>query len=145
MRVGRNVFIRSLLHVALLGRRAAAAAWYGHAALAASDVLDLPDMEFMTEQFEQLAARSLERIASDPVRGFWIQLDVDLLNPAIMPAVDSPEPGGPLPEELARLLIPLARHPRALGMSLTVYDPALDPDRRCARQLIDLLEHVVGG
>jgi arginase len=129
-------------HVALIGRRDAADASCGHAALAVSGVLDLPDMEVMTQQFEDLAARSLERVASDTVRGFWIQLDVDLLNPAIMPAVDSPEPGGPLLEELAMLLRPLVRHPRAIGMSLTVYDPALDPERTCARRLINLLDRV---
>jgi arginase len=57
-----------------------------------------------------------------------------------MPAVDSPEPGGPMPDELIDLLTPLVRHPRARGLSLTIYDPALDPDRACARQLIGMLE-----
>jgi hypothetical protein len=38
------------------------------------------------------------------------------------------------------LLTPLVRHPRALGLSLTVYDPALDPDRSCARRLVNMLE-----
>jgi hypothetical protein len=34
----------------------------------------------------------------------------------------------------------LVQHPRALGLSLTIYDPALDPDRSCARKLVHLLE-----
>jgi arginase len=57
-----------------------------------------------------------------------------------MPAVDSPEPGSPMPGELISLLSPLIRHPRALGLSLTIYDPAFDPDRSCARRLVSLLE-----
>jgi arginase len=57
-----------------------------------------------------------------------------------MAAVDSPQPGGPTSRELVRLLTPLVRHPKALGLSLTSYDPALDPDRSCARQLIGILE-----
>jgi hypothetical protein len=38
------------------------------------------------------------------------------------------------------LLAPLLADPRALGLSLSVYDPALDPDRSCARQLVNMLE-----
>ena len=127
-------------HVALVGRRDAAEPWYGHAALAASRILDLPDAESPDDRVEDVTAASLACIAADEVDGFWIQVDADVLNPAVMWAVDSPEPGGPMPHELAALLLPLVSHPRALGMSVTIYDPALDPDRSCARQLISLLE-----
>ncbi|MFJ4225200.1 arginase family protein [Microbacterium sp. NPDC089695] len=58
-------------------------------------------------------------------RGFWLQVDVDVLDPAHMPAVDSPDAGGLSPEELTRLLEGLA--PRAWGASVTVFDPDLDP------------------
>jgi arginase len=129
-------------HIALVGRRDATDGWYGHAALAASPILDLPHSDAVTQDFGYLAAASLTRIASPDVRGFWIQVDADVLNPAIMPAVDSPEPGGPTAEELVQLLTPLVRHPRALGLSVTIYDPALDPDRSCARQLVSLLDTV---
>ena len=128
-------------HVALVGRRDAADAWYGHAALAASPILDLPDTELLhaglrpTSQPRRWRAWRRRMCA-----GFWIQVDADVLNPAVMSAVDSPEPGGPMPGELVSLLAPLVRHPRALGLSLTIYDPALDPDRSCARQLVSLLE-----
>jgi arginase len=64
------------------------------------------------------------------------------MNPDVMPAVDSPEPGGLMPGEMVDLLAPLVRHPRALGLSLTIYDPALDPDRAVARQLIGMLERL---
>jgi hypothetical protein len=37
-------------------------------------------------------------------------LDADVINPTVMAAVDSPEPGGPTIMELADLLIPLDRH-----------------------------------
>jgi arginase len=129
-------------HVALVGRRDIPDAFDGHAALAISGVLDLPDTELMTQPFEDLAALSLLRVMSGDLRGFWIQLDADLLNPAIMPAVDSPEPGGPLLDEVISLLTPLVQHPGAMGLSLTVYDPAFDPERTCARRLVTLLERV---
>jgi arginase len=111
--------------------------------LAASPILDVPDSELLTQDFGALAAASLARVAAPEVRGFWIQIDADVLNPAVMAAVDSPEPGGPMPNELVSLLAPLVRHPRAMGLSLTSYDPALDPDRSCARRLLSLIETLV--
>ena len=42
------------------------------------------------------------------------------------------------------MLTPLVQHPRALGLSLTTYDPALDPDRSCARRLVNMLEALLG-
>jgi arginase family enzyme len=39
-------------------------------------------------------------------------------------SVDSPEPGGPTADELVELLKPLVSHPLALGLELTIYDPA---------------------
>ena len=42
----------------------------------------------------------------------------------------------------ACLLTPLVRHPGALGLELTIYDPALDPDRASAARLAALLERV---
>jgi len=30
-------------------------------------------------------------------------------------------------------------------LSLTIYDPAFDPDRSCARRLVSLLETLLGG
>jgi hypothetical protein len=40
--------------------------------------------------------------------GYWLHLDVDVLDPGHLPAVDSPEPGGLSPEELTALLAALA-------------------------------------
>jgi arginase len=127
-------------HGAIVGRRDAPEAGYGHAALAASPILDLPDIELRARTPGALAAAALDRVVSTDVRGFWIHLDVDVLNPSVMPAVDSPERGGPMPEELLGVLTPLVRHPHALGLNVTIYDPALDPDRSSARRLVQLLE-----
>jgi arginase len=93
--------------------------------------------------FPTAAADSLARLASPDLRGFWVLLDVDVLNPIEMPAVDSPEPGGPMLDEIVDLLAPLVCHPRALGLELTIYDPKLDPDRSCAGRLVRLLETVL--
>ena len=93
---------------------------------------------------DAVASAVLERVARDALNGFWILVDADVLDPVVMPAVGSPEPGGPGIDELAALLAPLVNHPKALGMALTLYDPCLDPDRSCGVRLVALLEMLLG-
>jgi arginase len=69
--------------------------------------------------------------------GYWLHLDVDILDPSVMPAVDSPDPGGLTPGQLTDLLASLA--PRAIGAQITVFDPDLDPDGGGARLLTDIV------
>jgi arginase len=133
--------------VVLIGRRDAAEPWYGHAALAASAILDISGAALSERGAADVAASVLERLTSsesiEELRGFWIHLDADVINPNLMPAVDSPTPGGPTIDEMVQLLTPLVRHPRALGLELTIYDPGLDSDRSCAKRLVSLLEDVL--
>jgi arginase len=135
--------------VVLIGRRDAAEPWYGHAALAASPILDIPGTELSARGAAEVAAAALKRLtshgSSEEPRGFWIHVDADVINPTVMAAVDSPEPGGPTCKELADLLRPLVSHPRALGLELTIYDPGLDPDRSCATRLVSLMENALCG
>jgi len=139
-RLGGRLPLVDSKDVALVGRRDAAEPWYGHAALAASPILDLPNEVLLTRGSTDAGTKSLARVTSRELHGFWIHLDVDVLNPTIMGAVDSPEPGGPTLDEAATLLAPLVHHPRAMGLELTIYDPALDPDRSCGTRLVTLLE-----
>ncbi|WP_225826506.1 arginase family protein [Streptomyces naphthomycinicus] len=81
-------------------------------------------------------ALSLETAALD---GFWVHLDADVLDPAVMPAVDSPDPDGLLPDEVTALLRPLIRSPRCVGLNVTIYDPDLDPDGGAGALLTDLV------
>ena len=127
--------------VALVGRRDEAEQWYGHAALHESGLLDLPDRAIGTAGYVGVAAPVIERLGRPGVDGFWIHLDADLLSPLVMPAVDSPEAGGPGIEELAPLLAALVAHPKASGMEITIYDPNLDDrNRSCAARLVTLVE-----
>ncbi|WP_338702103.1 arginase family protein [Streptomyces sp. Q6] len=71
--------------------------------------------------------------------GFWVHLDADVLDPSVMPAVDAPDPGGLLPDELLALLGPLLASPRCVGMNVTIYDPDLDPDGTAGALLTDLI------
>src|SRR5690606_23600474 len=68
--------------------------------------------------------------------GYWVHVDVDVLDPAVMPAVDAPDPGGIAYAELETLLAGLVATPRCLGMELTVFDPDYDPDGTYAAELV---------
>jgi arginase len=69
----------------------------------------------------------------------WVHLDADVLDPSVMPAVDSPEPDGLQPAELVETLVPLLRDPRVAGLDLAIYDPDLDEAGDGARLLADVL------
>jgi arginase len=89
-------------------------------------------------------ARAAAQIIATPglERGFWLQVDVDVLDPEHMPAVDSPDPGGLAPEELIALLGALA--PRAWGASITVFDPDLDPNGAYAETVARVIDEGLG-
>ncbi len=129
----------------LIGRRDHAEPWYGHEALRASAILDLPHAAVHERGTAGTSRAVLDRLAQFGLGGFWIHFDADVLDPKVMSAVDSPVPDGLGFEEIAELLTPLVRHPQALGLELTIYDPTLDPDRTCAARLVTLLERVLAG
>jgi arginase len=84
-----------------------------------------------------VAELALATVDTDQLDGYWLHLDVDILDPAYMPAVDSPATGGLSPAELTALLAALA--PRATGAQVTVFDPDLDTGGRYATVLTGIL------
>ncbi|MEF2525005.1 MULTISPECIES: arginase family protein [Streptomyces] len=85
------------------------------------------------------ARAALDGLHPPVTAGFWVHLDADVLDPSVMPAVDSPDPGGLFPGELADLLRVLIGSPRCVGLNVTIYDPDLDPDGRAGALLADLV------
>lgn len=83
------------------------------------------------------AASAAAAVADAAGRGYWLHLDADALDAAIMPAVDSPGARGLGADTLTDLLQRLA--PRAVGASVACFDPDLDPDGAAARLLVDIL------
>ena len=85
------------------------------------------------------SAQTLAEMEGASVDGIWVHLDADVLDPEVMPAVDSPDPGGLSPAELVDLLRPLLASEAVRGMQVTIYDPERDPDGRAAAVLVDVL------
>jgi arginase len=143
--LGSDEPLARVTDVVLIGRRDHAEPWYGHDALRASTILDIPRAAVRERGLADTSRAALDRLGQADLAGFWIHVDADVLDPNVMPAVDSPVPDGFGIEELAELLTPLVRHPKTLGLELTIYHPMLDPDRSSAARLAMLLERVLGG
>jgi arginase len=88
----------------------------------------------------EAAARAVEKLRENGVEGFWVHLDVDVLDDAVMPAVDSRQPGGLEPAELVEALRVLVRSGLAVGMEVTIFDPDGDPTGEIAEGLVSTLE-----
>ncbi|MET9256470.1 arginase family protein [Streptomyces sp. NPDC003717] len=109
---------------------------------------ELDELKIWYATVGQLRERGVEEVAGAVRRslegpeldGFWVHLDADVLDPSVMPAVDSPDPGGLLPGELGSLLGTLVRSERCVGLNVTIYDPDLDPEGSGAALLAGLLE-----
>ncbi|WP_438484992.1 arginase family protein [Streptomyces sp. S186] len=125
--------------VSLLGAREAEA---GQEELARLGISCANVAEIRRRGPETVARAALRHLQNSPLDGFWIHLDADVLDPSVMPAVDSPDPGGLFTDELRALLAPLAASPRCVGITVAIYDPDRDLDGSGAVLLADLLEGV---
>ncbi|QSB15948.1 arginase family protein [Natronosporangium hydrolyticum] len=96
-----------------------------------------PVPELRTEGPARTAAWARERL-TDCV-GFWVHIDIDVLDPAVMPAVDAPDDGGIAHRELELLIAGLVSDVSCLGLELTVFDPDHDPAGGYAGEVVDML------
>jgi arginase len=83
--------------------------------------------------------RAMAAVTKPDLEGFWVHLDVDVLDDALMPAVDYRHPGGSTWAEARQLLGGLLASGRARGVEITIFNPRLDPDGSIAQRLSDLI------
>jgi arginase len=84
----------------------------------------------------QGALRHLTRPGLD---GFFIHLDADCLDDAVMPAVEYRMPDGLRLEELETVLKAAVASGKAVGIEVAIYDPELDPGDEAGRALAGVL------
>lgn len=87
--------------------------------------------------------QALARLTHERLQGFWIHFDVDVLDDMIMPAVDYRMKNGLSFDELKRLLGSAFATGKVKGMTLTIYNPNLDPQRLIARNLVATLLEIL--
>lgn len=102
-------------------------------------VLDLSDVRNLgINKAASLAVSNL--LTSEDLSGFWIHLDADVLNDRIMPAVDYRLGTGGLEfSELSYILKILISSQKAIGMTITIYNPNLDSSGSIARNFVSCI------
>ena len=93
---------------------------------------------------ESAARAALDHLTRSGLDGFFIHLDADCLDDAIMPAVDFRVPGGLSWEELGAALRIILASGKAVGLEVTIYNPRLDEDGDAGRGLADVLAAALG-
>ncbi|WP_053694628.1 arginase family protein [Streptomyces sp. WM6372] len=85
------------------------------------------------------ARRAVDHLASGGSAGYWVHLDVDVLDDALMPAVDYRIPGGLTWRELEDVLRTALAGEGAVGLDVTIFNPRLDPGAVLAARLVECL------
>ncbi len=126
--------------VVALGRRdGEEAAEHGsqHIEDTAIEVIDLAEVR--ADGVDTAGHRAMAHLSRPELSGFWVHLDADVLDDAIMPAVDYRMPGGLSWDELATMLRVAVASGRAVGLDVTIFNPKLDTDGSIAKKLVDTL------
>lgn len=90
------------------------------------------------------AAAGARAAAALRSNGFWLSLDLDVVDQNDFPATDYLMPGGISMDELHDLLVPLGRDDAIIGASVACYNPTKDPGGVLGGGLVDLLVDVLG-
>lgn len=104
--------------------------------------LDLPAVRRMG--VENAARAAVDHLTRAELDGFFIHLDADCLDDAIMPAVDFRVPGGLSWDELEAALRIVLASGKAVGLEVAIYNPRLDQDGSAGRGLADVLAAALG-
>ncbi|WGF88250.1 arginase family protein [Marinivivus vitaminiproducens] len=135
---GRRPLVRAEDVVALGFRDHEDQAEYGSQPLPTELVaFDLPAVRRLG--VETAARAALDHLTRPELDGFFIHLDADCLDDAVMPAVDFRIPGGLSWEELAAVLRIALASDKAVGIEVTIYNPSLDASGEAGRVLTGLL------
>jgi arginase len=81
----------------------------------------------------------VEHLTRPELQGFFIHVDADCLDDAVMPAVEYRLSDGLTPRELQRTLQIALASGKAVGIEVTVYNPKLDAEGAAGRGLVDVL------
>ena len=109
-----------------------------------ADLLTL-SLPAVREMGVETAARdAAARLSGDELDGFFIHFDADVLDDAIMPAVEYRIPDGLSWDEMKSVLGIALASGKAVGLEVTIYNPDLDKDGAAGLALTDALVEVLG-
>ncbi|KUJ59634.1 arginase [Flavobacteriaceae bacterium CRH] len=79
----------------------------------------------------------LSEVANKNLDGFWLHIDVDVLNDSVMPCVDSPTPGRLTYAEFNELTSYLFQNEKLSGLEITILDPDLDSIGKYTKDFVE--------
>jgi arginase len=88
---------------------------------------------------DEAARQAVAHLCRDELQGFFIHVDADCLDDALMPAVDYRLPGGLSWHELVTALRTALASGRVMGLEVAIYNPTLDESGSAGRGLVDAL------
>ena len=89
------------------------------------------------------SAASIDKIVDSLSEDVYVTIDVDVLDPSIMPAVGTPEPDGMSWRQILDIVEPVALHKHVVGFDLMEFCPAEGPSS-CAFLLAKLAYKLIG-
>ncbi|WP_407352756.1 arginase family protein [Luteimonas sp. R10] len=105
-------------------------------------VYDLPRLRRVG--VEPAAREAVGDLTNRGLDGFFVHLDADVLDDAVMPAVDFRVPGGLSWEDLKTTLRIAFASEKIVGLEVTIYNPALDRTGTAGRGLVGVLAEALG-
>jgi arginase len=123
-------------HVVHIGQRD----WEETQQFGSQDIRDTPVKLFDLEAIEKkgiayTAAEALAYINTQPVEGYWIHFDTDVLSDDINPAVEYHLPGGLSFEQVEYLIRNLLLTGKMTGITVTIFNPRFDKTGNIARNI----------
>lgn len=94
---------------------------------------------------EAAARAAVAHLSREGLDGFWLHVDADAIDDAVMPAVDYRLPNGLTWSELETLLRTALESGGAVGLEVTVFNPHLDGDGTIAGAFVDTLSRALTG
>ena len=85
------------------------------------------------------AQKAIARLQERGLNKVWTHVDLDVLDEAVMPAVDSPGSPGLNYAQLSELIAALCNSGRIVGINFGIYDPERDPDKKYAGPLVQCI------
>ncbi|PTY04287.1 arginase [Opitutaceae bacterium EW11] len=104
-----------------------------------SSILAFDLAEVRRAGLRQVLTKSMAHLKRQEVAGIWIHLDADVLDDGVMPAVKYRLPGGLAGDEVTEVLRMALASGLAAGLEVTIYDPTLDPARKLAPCLVEMI------
>jgi arginase len=102
-------------------------------------ILEMELSEIRHMGIDAALSKAIRGVKRPELSGVWLHLDVDVLDDAIMPAVDYRRPDGLSWTEFETSVRAFLGSGLVVGINVTIFNPSMDPDGSIAKDLTECL------